>query len=215
MFDLAAWWRDFTRAFKELKVLSVQAVLLAILNVGVILQWNDIAEMTAAEGVGSEWAWPLVACAAISLMIIQETIFEYQKAMAKFAIVEMGSEIELEIDESIINRWEMVWDCYDIDPDEPRAEIECFMVELRFIQALEEARKMSKVRATRQALGARVLTIMHECLGPLALQIRVYDAFMAVGKDIVTEEEAVLAQCISTINDDAVEVHAEELLRIA
>lgn len=209
MFDLVAWWRDFTRAFKELKALSVMALLLVILDAAVILQWNDIAEMFAAEGFGDDWIGLIFVCFSFTLLFCQEVGDRYSKAMAKFAVVEM----ELEIDEGILARWTKVRRSCGILSVESRADIRCFPVELRFIQELEATRKMSKVGATRKELRARAKAIMCECLDPLAVELRVYEALTEVGREIVADGDA-LAQRISDIRDEGVEFHAGVLLSV-
>lgn len=220
MFDLAAWWRDFTRAFKELKPLVAVALLLVILNVEVILQWDDITEAAKAAGA-DDMLWIFGVCLAGSATIVQQTIFEYQKAMARRPESPLETVSSVSIDRHILDRWSKVRARYPaIDPDDSRAQLEAFPAQLALILELDRVRGLSVERATRRRLRKRIGTIMRECLSPLAAEMQAQRGFDTHYHRILAEETAAEKEVMTAIRAEAsetrqlaVEAYAQELLR--
>ena len=217
MFDLSAWRRDFTRAFRELKPPVAVALLLVILNLEVILEWDDITEAVTAAGA-EEMLWAFGVCLAGSATFVQCTVYEYRKAILRRA----EPPLPMPIDQHILDRWARVRARYPaIDPGDSRAQLEAFPIQLALIRELDRVRGMSVERATRRRLRKRVGTIMRECLSPLAAEMQAqkrfdtqYSRILAEGTTAETKALAAVRAEACKMHQLAVEEYARELLRV-
>lgn len=128
----------------------------------------DVTATATFAGQSSFTWWLLAGVATAAVTFIQFIAAKVMQGRASIAAPEGAESL---IDPSIICRWDAVWDEFEIDPDEPRAEITQFPSVLAQIEQAEEARKGCSIRAVRVALGERVMVLMREALGPLAAEL--------------------------------------------
>lgn len=224
MFDLPAWWRDFARAFKELKNAWMVAALFMFFDVTTVLCWDRLQEMAAEAGLGgwwSWWEWSIAACMSITLMIFQELIFAHSQAMARHSKPPLETAPSVSIDRRIFDRWSKVRARYAaIDPGDSRAQLEAFPAQLALILELDRVRGLSAERTTRRRLRKRIGTIMRECLSPLAAEIQAQKEFDARYNQLLANEAIAETEALAAVRAEASELHqcaveeyAQELLR--
>lgn len=225
MFDLPAWWRDFVRAFKELKAAWLIATLFVLFDITTILCWDRLREMVAEAGLGdrwSWWAWSMAACVSITLMMFQELITAHWQAMVRRPESPLETVPSVSIDQRILDRWESVRRRYpSIKSDDPRAQLEAFPEQLALILELDRVRGLSVERTTRGKLRRRIGTIMRECLSPLAAEIQAQQKFDARYNQILADGVTAEAEALTAVRVEAsaqcqlaVEAYAQELLRV-
>jgi len=150
---------------------KVPAIIIVLAVVGdMVMDSLGIVHLHLAQIGGTQTLlYAIAAIGATILMLIAEPLM--QKLTGRPTTAATKGAQPKRIDSSIIRRWELVWDEFEIDPDEPRAEITEFPSVLAQIEQIEIARLGSSDRTIRVILGERVMTLMREALGPLAAEL--------------------------------------------
>ena len=134
--------------------------LLALMGFTVVDTIFDTVGFAKVTGVNPTWTWLLAGLVALAVCFTEPLMEAVHNRFQPAAI-----------EPDILRRWEMVCGEFGIHPDESRADITQFPAVLAQIQQAEAARLSCSVRATRVALGERVMVLMREALGPLDAEL--------------------------------------------